>query len=265
VKLNAFSNIIITALTIGIILVALCIGTILLQSRPHVNLDNYPQGIDYGVLSPKQVEVFDNILNAAQTIEPAIACSTLSTEEQHEILTHLAMYFGAIGDVSDLVRWNNTDATLNLDKLKTLADQKLIIDARVDEAVSTLIEGSDKYKLWQISNYIADKIKYTDGYRNTITALNGKGVCDSYAMLFYKMATRLGIQSYICYGYTSSDGYHAWNMIELDGEQVYFDICWYDGDVRDVRWVFKKNSWDRVFQINNKWPADLDVCDHINN
>lgn len=254
---RTFLNVILVILIAFGLFIVSFIGVVLIDSIPHVDIESYTENIDYGVLSGEQIKTFDDIINAVQNGESTVTCPVFSVKEQHEILTHLGMYFGAIGTMGDLVHWNDNDAKLNLDKFKKLLDQKIIIDARIDEAVSTLTEGSDEYKLWQISNYIAGKIEYTKGFRNTISALNGKGVCDSYAMLFYKMATRLGIQSYICYGYGNGDTYHAWNMVELNGEYIYYDITWYDDYIRDVQYIHSESAWDRNFQINNKWSTDL--------
>ena len=240
-----------------ILFIILFMLDMLINSKQHINIEEYAKNIDYGILSSEQIETFDAILNAVEHEELTISCPTYLYKERYEILTQLGLYLGTTEKLESLIFWNNdNNITLNLDMLKELLNQKIIIDARVDEAVSTLVEGSDWYKLWQISNYISEKITYTDGYRDTITALNGKGVCNSYSMLFYKMATRVGIKTYICYGYTDS-GYHSWNMVELNGESLYFDITWYDNIVHNIRYVFRKSSWGRDFQINNKWSIDL--------
>lgn len=223
---------------------------------PHVNPANYPEHIDYGILSDEQIETFNDILYAVEHEESVVECPIYTDREQHEISTQLGLHFGTIEGVEELIRWNNDSANLSLDMFKLLSNQKIIVDSRIDEAVSTMMEGSDEFKLWQISNYISKKMTYTDVYRNTIAMLNGEGVCSAYAILFYKMATRVGIETYICCGY-ANEIYHAWNMVELDGECLYYDITWYDDFVRDIRYVFSRSSWDRYYQINNVWVTDL--------
>lgn len=235
---------------ISILYVVLFVYNVSINLIPHINIENYPESIDYGILSDNQIDTFNNILHAAENEQSVINCPTYSDEEWYEILTQLGLYFGTMEEIGGLVYYGDNYAKLNLRTFQELEEQKIIIDARVDEAVSTLIEGSDKYKLWQICNYISKKITYTGDCRDTITALNGKGVCNSYAMLFYKMSTRLGIQSYICYGYAGNEP-HAWNMVELNSEPIYFDITWYDNISYDARYVFKKSAWDRCFRINN--------------
>ena len=153
--------------------------------------------------------------------------------------------------VFDLVSWGTDTATVNLELFRQFTAQKSVIDARVDEAVAHLYEGSDRFKLWQICRYLANRIDYTDGVRDTIDGLNGQGMCCTYAMLFYKMATRVGIQTYICYGY-AGDSYHAWNMVELNGERFYYDPTWYDNIVSDFRYVHSDTPWGRSLTINRK-------------
>lgn len=248
-------------LRIVCIVVALCFVVYAcdasVQKFSHIDITNYPESIDYGLLSAKQIETFDSILDAVKNEKSIISRPAHSNKEWYEILTQLGLYFGTIERIEYLISWNKDSVNLNLSLFKELADNKIIIDARIDEAVSTLREGSDWYKLWQISNYISAKITYDLEYRETIDALNGKGVCSSYTMLFYKMATRLGIKAYTCYGYTPK-GYHTWNMVEIDGKYVYYDITFYDSDVHRVEYIYSESSWIEKFQINNRWCADLE-------
>ena len=72
------------------------------------------------------------------------------------------------------------------------------------------------------------------------------------------MATRVGIKAYTCYGYAGEE-YHAWNMVELDGECVHYDITWYDSLIHDIKYIGSEYSWNRKFQINNKWSTDLSL------
>ena len=63
-------------------------------------------------------------------------------------------------------------------------------------------------------------------------------------MIFYKMASRVGIQAYLCYGYTG-DVYHAWNAVELEGALYYYDLTWYDSAVHDLRYLHSRDPWGR--------------------
>ena len=231
----------------------LMIGDIVISAvMPYVNPSAYPVTEDTGVLTERQLEVFHSILDAAEAGVETVSIPPMTGEEQRELATHMGLYYGSMEGVSGLVTWGEDTATLNPELFRQFSEQKAVIDARVDEALSNIYEGSDRFKLWQICQYLANRIDYTDGVRDTIDGLNGQGVCCTYAMLFYKMATRLGIQTYICYGFTddSPDSYHSWNMVVLDGKQYFYDPTWYDNIVSDFRYVHSDTSWGRSFTIN---------------
>lgn len=242
--------IIICLVTAGLMISNIVISAV----KPFVNPAAYPVAEDTGVLTEQQLEVFHGVLDAAEVGTETVSVQPLTQREQREITTHLGLYFGSMEGVFDLVSWGTDTATLNLELFRQFTAQKSVIDARVDEAVAHLYEGSDRFKLWQICQYLANRIDYTDGVRDTIDGLNGQGVCCTYAMLFYKMATRIGIQTYICYGFTddSPDSYHSWNMVVLDGKQYFYDPTWYDNIVSDFRYVHSETPWGRAFTINRK-------------
>ena len=264
-KQNFLRIILIIIHIILILCTLLCIYIAINNSIPHIKIEDYQENIDYGVLSEYQKDIFNNILNAIDEQKSFIECGKLSEEEKHEIITHLGMYLGVIFHRAELLRFNENGVFWDLELLNSLLEQKIIIDARIDEAISTIKEGSDKYKLWQISNYISQKIAYNNEFRDIIKALNGDGVCEAYAMIFYKMASRIGIQTYICYGYATEDGYHAWNMVKLNEETLYYDITWYDKLIPDVKYIKSSTSWDRNFRANNLWSSDFGYKTSQNN
>ena len=156
--------------------------------------------------------------------------------------------------VYELIGWGCGYLVLNLEKFEEFEDNKLVVEARIDEALFNIYEGTDQYKLIQIANYISDRMVYNPGVRETIDGLNGQGVCATYSMLFYKMATRLGIQTYICYGYTSSF-YHSWNMVELNGKQYFYDITWFDGYIYNYAYIQSEDCWERKYVLNDLWEG----------
>ena len=125
---------------------------------------------------------------------------------------------------------------------KLEADRNYIY-GRIDQVLSNMEDGSDKFITYQISNYIADLIAYTAGHRDVMDAIDGKGVCATYAFLYKIMAERVGIRTDIIYGtaYETDAGYttksdgakskvgHAWNKSLIDGKYYYYDITWFDG------------------------------------
>lgn len=248
------SAVVLVSQTVCFIVLVICI---LINAVPHIDVTSQSPNVDYGILSERQMKTLDDIIDSIYSGDNIVYCPSFTSREQHEITTHLSLYLGAIDDIPRMLSWGSNCVIINRDVINDLIFQKIIIDARIDEAISTIADGSDEFKLRQIVKYISSKMEYTDGFRNTVDALNGRGVCDSYAMLFYKMSTRAGLKCYICYGY-ANDAYHAWNVVELDGADVYFDITWYDGYLYDIRYVFSESSWDRQYQINNIWSTDIE-------
>ena len=233
-----------------IILLVIIVFLVVCVPKP-IDLDNYPVQMDYGTLTPEEQKLFDEII-AASEVE---LCTILCDEETdiHKLLTHFGMYYGTMEDVSNLFSPTDYGVFLHPEVFREFEKNRIIVEARVDEALMNLKEGSDRFKLWQISRYISDRITYTDGVRETIDGMNGEGVCATYSMLFYKMASRLGIPCYMCYGYTVN-GYHAWNMVVLDGKEYFYDVTWFDNVVRDYRYLHSPTAWGREYGINGVQP-----------
>jgi transglutaminase/protease-like cytokinesis protein 3 len=122
------------------------------------------------------------------------------------------------------------------------------LNARIEEALQNMKEGSDRFILWQISNYLAERIEYDADQESPLDGLRiGRGECEVYSKLFYLMASRLGIETYICVGPVTG-GYHAWNMVVLDGQPYFYDVCWFDGG--NYKWLHSPNSWGREYSIH---------------
>ena len=122
------------------------------------------------------------------------------------------------------------------------------LDARIEEALQNMKEGSDRFKLWQISNYLAKRIEYDAEQESALGGLaTGRGECEVYSDLFYLMATRLGIETHICVGRVPGGGGHAWNMVVLDGQPYFYDVCWFDGG--QYKYLHSPTAWDREYVL----------------
>lgn len=218
---------------------------------PNIHVADYPESMDMGSMTPENQKIFLDILDAVAKREERVPYSG-TVDELYSVITHLGYYYGSEKYACDMFVIYETELDLNLDAFEHLERNKAVVDARVDEMLSTLKEGSDRFKLFQIAAYIAERITYTDGVVETVDGLNGNGVCVTYSMLFYKAASRLGIQTYICYG-KMGEGYHAWNMVELDGERYFYDVTWYDTEGYDFQYLHSADSWGRKFILNNVW------------
>lgn len=74
----------------------------------------------------------------------------------------------------------------------------------------------------EVANTSADDA-YTPSYSAYGVLVNGTGVCNSYALAFYDLMTRLGIPA----GYGHGPG-HIWNMVQLNGSWYHVDVTWDD-------------------------------------
>lgn len=221
---------------------------------PNIHISAYPEVVDFGTMTTDEQKVFMDILDAVENRNDCVPYS--GDVDLYRVLTHLGMYYGSEENICDLIGWTLTEIYLELDSFEQHEQNKILVDARVDEMLSTLKEGADRFKLFQISAYLSERIVYEESFREPIDGLNGNGVCATYAMLFYKAATRLGIQAYICYGYAGG-GYHAWNMVELDGELYYYDVTWFDSEVYDFTYLHSLTSWGREYIANDVWRGAL--------
>lgn len=227
-----------------------------LLGRRKIDLADYPKpGIDYGTLNGWQKMAMDNILAACAAGEDGADIPALSQAEFDGVVTYIGMYFGNDDLCKNIALKRQGTAVINLAIYEQAKAHKAELDTRIDAALSTLNEGTNVSKLKQIAKYIAANGKYNAGSNDPLALLNGGGMCGAYAMLFYKMATRLGLQAYICYGYASNGsftGAHAWNMAELPEGVRYYDITFYDGAVRSSKWLGSPDGWGRHYSLNDK-------------
>ena len=218
---------------------------------PNIHIAYYPERVDMGTMTPKEQRIFLDVLEAVENREERVLYSG-TIDNLYSVITHLGYYYGSEKYACDMFVIYETELDLNLDAFENLERNKVLVDARVDEMLSTMKEGSDRFKLFQIAAYIAERITYTDGVVETVDGLNGNGICVTYSILFYKAASRLGIQTYICYGQIG-EAYHAWNMVELDGERYFYDVTWFDTEGYDFQYLHSSDSWERKFVLNNVW------------
>lgn len=204
-----------------------------------------------GVLTPVEQEVVQDIIQAAEDGKTEV---WNRGADIHRVLTHLGMYYGTMENVSTLLSGTEDRFYLNPEAFTRFERNRISVESAVEEALRHIREGSPRYKLRQIARFLADRIAYTPGVRETVDGLRGEGVCATYAMLFYKMASRLGIECYICYGYAGG-GYHAWNMVILDGESYYYDVTWCDDVILNPVYIHSRNSWGREYMLNNLWAC----------
>ena len=120
---------------------------------------------------------------------------------------------------------------------------KEVFDAAFAAVDQIITEGmSDEEKVKAIHDYLiyyADYVnngdystaeKWAHGAGGVL--LHREGVCQSYAIAFYMMATAAGVQCEYVTGHATnsvgSTGRHAWNRVQIDGVWYYIDCTWDD-------------------------------------
>lgn len=232
-------------------LLELILKILSLFQRKKINLADYPIRMDYGTLHYEQRVAMDNILMACEVGGAGAEIPVLTQAEFDEVVAHIGMHFGDEGICKNIALKRQNAAVVNLTLYAQAKAHKAELDAWIDNALSKLNEGSTEYKLEQIAKYIADHARYKCPSNNPLDLLDKGAMCGAYSMLFYKMATRIGVQAYICHGEADNGlykGAHAWNMVEIDGKNYWYDITWYDGN-RNPKYIHSETPWGREYKL----------------
>ena len=107
--------------------------------------------------------------------------------------------------------------------------QEAAMDSAVDDLLRSLnVSGlSDYAKISAVYDYICENVKYdyktTSDIKYTAYAalVNGKSVCQGYALLLYRLALELGVDCRIIPGTANGDS-HRWDIVQLNG--VYYNL-----------------------------------------
>ena len=113
-------------------------------------------------------------------------------------------------------------------------------ETQVDAAVQTLLDQLDVYgakdyeKVCAIYDYICENVKYDNTglilgdplvYTAYAALIRKSAVCQGYALLFYRLALELGVDTRVISG-TSRKQAHGWNIVRLGGKYYNVDSTW---------------------------------------
>ena len=217
-------------------------------------------------LTERQVVIYDTLEDAYRSFIHVIDLPDGTTEEDVKIA------MAAVQADNPDIFWVNTDyyrqseiwglANMTISYLyDDPAEVRAKIaeyEARADEIIASVEwmageEATDSDKAKELYWWIATNIEYeeSDGRDQHICSAfdDGYTVCAGYAKVTKYLCDRMGIPClYIAGGAfdeieDSSSGNHAWNVLELDGDTVYWDVTWGDeGDYADWHWFDTKYS-----------------------
>ncbi len=167
------------------------------------------------------------------------------------------------------------------------ADENEMI-TKFDSAVNNFMRGIDKTApVDQIELQIHDKLNDLVTYDRELLELglggpdlahtaygalvdNGRGkrhraVCDGYACAYQYLLGKVGIRAAQVTGTAKKaqgetlwgDAYHAWSIVELDGEWYEVDCCWDDLELEELRDFYLekeiKKVEDKYFYVTHHW------------
>lgn len=134
-------------------------------------------------------------------------------------------YFNNQGNVTYLCPGYN-------DLVQDIAGNTAKLDAAVEEALADMWSlSTDAEKAKYAHDWLTHHITYdvNAAYNQTVfsSIVNHSSVCAGYAHGFQYMMQQMGIPCAYVLGYALG-GYHAWNVVELDGEHYAMDVTWDD-------------------------------------
>lgn len=115
----------------------------------------------------------------------------------------------------------------------TTAQQEALVDEAINELLSyfDFSSSSDYDKIYTIYRWICDNVEYDYFGQGLLkhsaysAIIDGKAVCQGYAVLFYRLMLELGIDCRVISG-VSGDERHAWNIVNLGGVYYNVDATW---------------------------------------
>ena len=148
-------------------------------------------------------------------------------------------------------------------------------EEKLDEIIAglNLAGKTDLEKILTIYGYVCDNVTYDEAAEHCFTAygalVDGKAVCQGYALLLMRMLDAASIESEVVFG-VSEGVNHMWNIVKLDGEYFLLDATWDSTDNRACYFwflkgidAFEKHTPDGSYPIGTSRDdhADaLDVC-----
>lgn len=111
-------------------------------------------------------------------------------------------------------------------------------EAELTTAVKNIVKDiispamTDIEKVKAVNDYVVTHTVYTSSGTKTsvhspYTIISeGKGVCQAYALLTYRLLEEAGIENKYVTGYAGES--HAWNLVKLNGEWYHLDTTWND-------------------------------------
>ena len=226
--------------------------------------------ITTGFLDRKSaIDISEFGLEASQAEQLALAIADMDGKNPYGV-TSLNAY-EQDGQIAKTLAVYYTNSTISVTTVAE-SDWRYISDAALAEAdrvVDTLITSgmSDYDVVKTLHDYLVTHCDYD--YRVDIgnmpfvshqaegALLNGTAVCSGYAKAYEALLDAAGIPNVTITGYAS--GYHAWNLVQVDGAWYHVDATWDDPTTRGGDYVrytyFLKSDRVMVSRSHRDWET----------
>ena len=126
-----------------------------------------------------------------------------------------------------LTRYNN-EVIVYMSELKAFYEQAAPIEKWIKGIVSQFTDGDDLHLVNQIFSYMRNNFRYNAGSAWLPDLMKtGLGSCNAYSMFARHCCMLLGIKCETVVGFGLNDGYHAWNMISINGRPTFWDATYH--------------------------------------
>lgn len=217
------------------------------------------------MLSDTQKEVYDQVYGAALELKESVTlCRQLDQSSIKNVMNavfndHPELFWldtgysygytskGAV--ISVMLKYNETAQTLQSARQKFLNAA-----AKVINGASSLTTDLDKEQY--VYKALQNMCVYDENSDMNQSAysvfINGSSVCAGYSRAFQYIMQQLNIPCYFCTGYANG-GYHAWNIVYIDGKYYNVDLSWDDslGDVSNTYSFAYFNLSDKAISVDH--------------
>ena len=199
------------------------------------NKDPYAQVSKYVIKTYKpDKDLYNTLFNAIDKMETTVDISKFPLSVFQKVATMDSLYEQAglqfyYVDRIKISKDNNSALITYTDTKEEGKRNKEIFYSKLSHLVYNVAPEtySPLQKLFGVYDYITTNSDYTDNMQDSSThspysiLMKGKGICGGFSYLGYYVLNRVGIKT----EYISNEP-HAWNMVNIDGENYLTDITW---------------------------------------
>ncbi len=187
----------------------------------------------------------DSLMTLARRISTRLTAREATITETYAgpidaLFDHLTDLMPAAVGMDDYLRFNLDswriaasgypgDVTVTLDvRYLTTAQEEAELTERLAADMPAILAGAtdDLVRVRLIDRVISKRIVYDEALREYSAVagwLDGRTVCQGYALLTYRMCEMAGIPARILTG-TLDGGTHAWNLVRVNGQWLHLDV-----------------------------------------